>query len=186
MNSMRRAKAHYLRSESMMFSKPRQRSGWCARRMLLALSVAVGCAVGGVRGAEVALPVIPAQTFNVTEFGAKGDGATLNTEAFAKAIAKVKESGGGKLVVPPGIWFTGPITLCSNMELHVEAGAVIQFSGDYKLYPLTVIDVKGEKEVDSTSPVNGQHLENVAITASSMLRRKRCRSRSSSWSSRIG
>jgi polygalacturonase len=101
---------------------------------------------------------------SLTDFGGGGDGETLNTEAFAKAIAALSEKGGGHLVVPPGLWLTGTIRLCSNLELHLERGALVKFSGDFKLYPLTVIDMKGEKEVDSTSPISGENLENLAIT----------------------
>ena len=116
----------------------------------------------------VARPSIPTNSLNFGDFGC-GDGQTLNTEAFEKALATLAKNSGGKLVVPPGIWLTGPIKLRSNIELHVERGALIQFSGDYKLYPLTVIDLKGEKEVDSTSPISGQNLENIAITGGGVI-----------------
>ena len=116
----------------------------------------------------VATPVIPTNIINFGDFGC-GDGKALNTAAFKKALATLAEKGGGKLVVPPGLWLTGPIKLRSNVELHVERGALIQFSGDYKLYPLTIINLKGEKEIDSTSPISGENLENVAITGGGVL-----------------
>lgn len=118
---------------------------------------------------NVAMPVIPSTTVTLTDFGAVGDGATLNTEAFAKAIAALSEKGGGELIVPPGFWLTGPIRLCSNLNLHLKRGALIKFSGDFKLYPLAVFDLKGEKEVDSASPIFGQDLENVAITGEGII-----------------
>ena len=117
----------------------------------------------------VAVPVFPNTALNITNFGAVGDGKTLNTESFAKAINALSEKGGGKLVVPPGLWLTGPIRMRSHINLHLERGALIQFSGDYTLYPLTIIDMKGEKEVDSLSPISGENLENVAITGSGIL-----------------
>jgi polygalacturonase len=98
-----------------------------------------------------------------------GDGATLNTAAFAKAFAALADHGGGRLIVPPGIWLTGPIKFRSQTELLLDRGALIKFSGDFKLYPLTVIDLKGEKEVDSTSPISGENLENVAITGDGII-----------------
>jgi polygalacturonase len=116
----------------------------------------------------VAAPVIPTNTLNFADFGC-GDGKTLNTAAFEKAFTALAEKGGGKLVVPPGIWMTGPIKLRSRTELHVERGALIQFSGDDQLYPLTVIDLKGEKDVDSASPLSGQDLESIAITGGGVL-----------------
>ena len=85
---------------------------------------------------EVSAPVIPNYTVNLKKFGAVGDGVTLNTKAFEKAIAALTKKGGGHLVVPQGVWFTGPIVLQSNIDLHLEAGAVIQFSGDEALYPV--------------------------------------------------
>ena len=117
----------------------------------------------------MAVPVFPAIVTNLTDFGGVGDGQTLNTAAFAKAIATLTKRGGGKLIVPPGLWLTGPIKLQSNINLHLERGALIQFSRDYKLYPLTVIDLKGEKEVDSVSPIMGENLENIAITGEGII-----------------
>jgi len=116
----------------------------------------------------VASPEIPSNTVNLADFG-NGDGKTLNTDAFAKAIAKLSDAGGGELIVPPGIWLTGPIQLRSHINLHLERGALIQFSRDWKLYPLTVIDMKGEKEVDSTSPISGENLHDIAITGQGIV-----------------
>jgi DNA sulfur modification protein DndE len=117
----------------------------------------------------VAKPNFRDTTLSLTNFGAVGDGKTLNTEAFAKAIAALSEGGGGKLVVPPGLWLTGPIKLRSHIHLHLDSGALVQFSGDYSQYPLTVIEIKGEKEMDSLSPISGQNLEDVAITGAGIL-----------------
>ena len=72
-----------------------------------------------------ARPVIPDRVFHLADFGAVGDGHTLNTAAFHSAIAAVNQAGGGRLVVPRGIFVTAPFTLCSSLELHLEAGAVI-------------------------------------------------------------
>jgi DNA sulfur modification protein DndE len=116
-----------------------------------------------------ATPAFPDTMLNLTNFDALGDGVTLNSEAFARAIAELAEKGGGTLTVPPGIWLTGPIKLRSNINLRLERGALLKFSGDFKLYPLIVIDRKGEKEVDSTSPISGEHLENVAITGEGII-----------------
>src|SRR5215469_991473 len=118
---------------------------------------------------NVAAPGFPKTTVTLTDFGAVGDGQTLNTDAFAKAIASLSEKGGGELIVPPGFWLTGPIRLCSNLNLHLERGALIRFSSDFNLYPLTVFNMKGEKEVDSMSPIFGQDLENVAITGEGII-----------------
>ena len=54
-------------------------------------------------------------------------------------------------------------------DLHLEAGALLQFTPDYKQYPLVVLETKGEKEVASISPISGENLENVAITGHGII-----------------
>jgi len=72
-----------------------------------------------------------------------GDGIKLNTNAFAKAMEVLSNKGGGTLIVPKGIWFTGPIVFRSNINLHLEKGAVILFSPDFNLYPIVELYSKG-------------------------------------------
>ena len=79
---------------------------------------------------EPMLPIIPDNSLSITEFGAKGDGITDNTEAFGKAIVALVERGGGHLVVPAGVWLTGPITLKDHIDLHLERNAMILLSPD--------------------------------------------------------
>ena len=117
---------------------------------------------------QPAPPKIPSHTVSLGDFG-RGDGKSLNTEAFEAAFEAATKSGGGVVDVPPGIWLTGPIHFRSHTELHLERGALIQFSHDYKLFPLKVIDMRGEKEVDSTSPISGEHLEDIAITGDGII-----------------
>ena len=81
--------------------------------------------VSSAEHVKPALPVIPDRTFALADYGAVGDGKTLNTDAFKKAIAAVKLAGGGKLVVPAGVFRTAPFALCSSLELHLAEGAVI-------------------------------------------------------------
>lgn len=114
-------------------------------------------------------PSFPDKTVRINEFGAIGDGKVLNTEAISKAIASLAKQGGGKLVFPPGIWLTGPIRLRSNINLHLQAGALLQFTSDFKQYPLVVLNVKGAKEVDSVSPISGENLQNIAITGCGVI-----------------
>ena len=115
---------------------------------------------------EVSAPVIPAYTVNLKKFGAVGDGVTLNTKAFEKAIAALTKKGGGHLVVPAGVWFTGPIVLKSNIDLHLEVGAVIQFSGDESLYPVIQTSFEGLDTRRCQSPLSANGAENISITGS--------------------
>jgi polygalacturonase len=106
-------------------------------------------------------PVIPAHTVSIKDFGAVGDGKTLATAAFAKAIAACAQAGGGHVNVPAGTWLTGPIELKSNIDLHTEAGAKVVFTPDHAQYALQPAG-KGQYEV--TPPIWGNKLRNVAIT----------------------
>ncbi|GIQ61317.1 glycoside hydrolase [Flavobacterium collinsii] len=114
--------------------------------------------------AKVNEPLIPQNTVNLKDFGAVNGGYVLNTKAFADAIDAVFKKGGGKVVIPPGIWLTGPIILKSNIELHAEAGALIKFSTDKSLYPIIETSFEGLNTWRCLSPIYGKNLVNVAFT----------------------
>ncbi len=118
---------------------------------------------------QVTAPVFPANEVNLKDFGAKGDGSSLCTEAFAKAFEALEKMGGGKLVVPQGVWYTGPITLKSNVNLHLEKGAIILFSPDLDLYKLVDASFEGLDTRRCQSPISGYNLVNVAITGSGVI-----------------
>ena len=113
---------------------------------------------------QVQTPKFPNRTMSVVDFGGVGDGTSLNTDAFAKAIDGLTKVGGGKLIVPAGVWFTGPIVLKSNINLHLEKGALILFSSDFDLYPLVRTSFEGLETFRCQSPISGKNLVNVAIT----------------------
>ena len=115
---------------------------------------------------KVLEPSFPDYQVNITAYGAVGDGLTDNSEAFAAAIAHVAGKGGGKVIVPRGIWLTGPITLKSNINLHAEAGALVVFDGDFDKYPLVATSFEGLETYRCLSPINGKNLTNIAITGS--------------------
>ena len=79
---------------------------------------------------EPMLPTIPEYTVQLTDFGGVGDGVTDNTEAFTKAISALNKKGGGHLVVPAGIFVTGPIVLKDRIDLHLERNAMILLTPD--------------------------------------------------------
>lgn len=109
-------------------------------------------------------PEIQDYSVSILEFGAVPDGQTLNTEAFSDAIDNVSKKGGGRVVIPRGLWLTGPIILKSNIDLHVEQGALVIFSPDKDLYPLIETNYEGRNTVRCISPINGRDLENIAFT----------------------
>lgn len=74
------------------------------------------------------LPSLRPVVYNLTDFGAVGDGVTVNTEAFERAIlaiSKLGKKGGGQLNVPAGNWLTAPFNLTSHMTLFLDHHAVI-------------------------------------------------------------
>lgn len=113
---------------------------------------------------KVEAPQFPKHEVVLTDFGAVGNGVDLCTDAFAKAIDTLIHQGGGRLLVPAGIWFTGPIVLKSNINLHLMKGAIILFSPDVNLYPLVETVFEGLDTRRCQSPISGRNLTNVAIT----------------------
>lgn len=74
------------------------------------------------------MPRLRPVAFNISDFGAVGDGGTDNTAAFERAIstiAKFGKRGGAQLNVPPGVWLTCPFNLTSHMTLYLAEDAVI-------------------------------------------------------------
>ncbi len=129
---------------------------------------------GMYEGIEFDMPRVKETSFpdferSVLEYGAVGDGITKNSEAFKAAIEEVSEKGGGKVIVPRGLWLTGPITLLSNVNLHLEDGALILFSRDKNDYPLVETSFEGLTTVRCISPINAFQVENIAITGTGTI-----------------
>lgn len=106
---------------------------------------------------------------DITEYGAIGDGESLCSDAINRAVEACAESGGGRVVVPPGTFLTGPIYLRSHVDLHVMKGATILFSTDYDDYPLVITNYEGLEAVRCTSPICGDELHNVSITGEGVI-----------------
>ncbi len=113
---------------------------------------------------RVEIPTFPDNRVSVADHGGKPDGITLNTKAFEDAMQALSDMGGGTLTVPKGIWFTGPIVFRSNINMHLEKGALILFSPDKDLYPLVETVFEGLDTRRCQSPISGRNLENIAIT----------------------
>lgn len=113
---------------------------------------------------KVQVPKFPKTRVNLKEVGGVPDGITLNTHAFEKAMQTLSDKGGGTLIVPKGVWFTGPIVFRSNINMHLEKGALILFSPDFDLYPLVETVFEGLDTRRCQSPISGRNLVNIAIT----------------------
>ena len=119
--------------------------------------------------AELQAPTIPGAKVNLKDFGAVPMGDVLCTSAFEKAIDLLYKMGGGHLVVPRGIWLTGPIVLKSNIDLHLEAGAVIQFAADESLYPIVSTSFEGLDTRRCQSPLSANGATNISITGQGVI-----------------
>ncbi|KAL7091909.1 hypothetical protein ACP275_12G132500 [Erythranthe tilingii] len=118
------------------------------------------------------LPKLRPVSFNLTDFGGVGDGSTLNTAAFERAmsvISKLGKKGGGQLNVPPGNWLTAPFNLTSHMTLFLAEGAVIIGIDDEKYWPLMPPLPSYGYGREHPGPrygslIHGQNLKDVVIT----------------------
>ena len=113
---------------------------------------------------QVSLPQIPDRQLSLNDVGGVGDGVTPCTEAFEKAITQLTAQGGGRLMVPQGIWLTGPITLDNNIELHLDKNAIIYFSPDKRLY------VETKKRSSRVRPcISADKKHDIAITGEGII-----------------
>lgn len=109
-------------------------------------------------------PTIPDRNVSITDFSGVGDGLTLNTQAFSRAINSLAKQGGGRLSVPAGVWLTGPIQLKDNIELHLDKNAIVFFSPDKQLF----VDKDGKsKRVDPC--IKASKRKNIAITGEGII-----------------
>ncbi|MES2279046.1 MAG: glycoside hydrolase family 28 protein [Bacteroidota bacterium] len=113
---------------------------------------------------KVERPTFKADTFNIINFGARADGLTLNTESINKAISTCSEKGGGVVLIPPGLWITGPVVLKSKVNLHISRSALLQFTADKSQYHLVEGNFEGRKTIRNQSPISGTDLTDIAIT----------------------
>lgn len=120
-------------------------------------------------GWTVPLPEIPDRTVSVADFGGVGDGRHLNTTAFAAAIDSLAAQGGGRVVVPEGVWYTGPIVLKDHIELHLETNALILFDDDPAHYPLVETTFEGLNTLRCQSPLSARGAKHVAVTGRGVI-----------------
>lgn len=135
---------------------------------------AVTAITGIVRGQAiklppVAVPVFKKDTLNIKAMGALGDGHTVNTQAINRAIADRHQKGGGVVLVPPGLWLTGPLVLKSNVNLHLAAGATLLFTQVLDAYPLVAANWEGLPQMRNQSPISAVAATNIAITGKGII-----------------
>ncbi len=136
--------------------------------------------------ARIAPPAFPDQNFDITQFGAVGDGVTDCTQAIAGAIDACHQAGGGHVIVPTGKFLSGAIHLKSNVDLHLDKGATIRFSTDPAKF-LPLVFSRDAAEMMNYSPfIYAFEQTNVAITGEGILDGQASKSVWMSWVKRAG
>lgn len=130
----------------------------------IAAEVAALCAAAPFPMNAVPVPRFPGQVFELTRYGGKGDGRRMNTAAFAAAIKACSDAGGGTVSVPAGTWLTGPIELLSNVNLHLDRGSVVQFTGDIDAYPIIEGPSGTSRRFIRTPPLRAFRAVNIGVT----------------------
>lgn len=116
----------------------------------------------------IQIPVFPKRDFVVTQFGSKQGGDI--SESIRKAIAACHDAGGGRVVIPPGKWLTGKIHFKSNVNLHLEKGATLSFSGNPDDYlPAVQSSWEGHECFNYSPLVYAFNCTSVAITGKGTL-----------------
>jgi unsaturated rhamnogalacturonyl hydrolase len=119
---------------------------------------------------RIVAPKFPAQNFAITDFGAIAGGKTDCTAAMAKAVDVCAENGGGRVVVPAGVFLTGAIHLKSNVNLHLETNAILKFNTDPKSYlPVVFTRFEGTECYNYSPFIYALGQENIAVTGEGTL-----------------
>jgi polygalacturonase len=120
--------------------------------------------------AQIEAPQFPKKDFVITQYGAVADGKTDCTDAFKKAIDACNKAGGGRVVVPEGNFFSGPIHLKSNVNLHLAKGSKILFSTKPEDYlPLVYTRWEGVELMNYSPLIYAYEQKNIAITGEGIL-----------------
>lgn len=103
-----------------------------------------------------------AADFNVTGYGAKGNGVTDDAKAIQRAIDACSASGGGSVIIPSGKTFmAGPLHLKSNVDLHLQPNSVLLANPDEAVYTESAFR---ENRGEGMMWISGKDIQNISIT----------------------
>jgi len=126
----------------------------CAGWLAAGLPVSAGVSV------NPQLPVIPQGVFEITKFGAVGDGQATNTAAIQAALDAANVAGGGTVEIPAGVFLSGPVHLHSGINLRVDDQAILR---------MLPIDKYPGGTAEPGSFISGAELHDVVISGSGMI-----------------
>jgi polygalacturonase len=123
---------------------------------------------------QIKMPVVTApkfkkDTLSIVKYGAVPDGNMLNTKNINNTIEALAKKGGGVVLVPAGLWLTGPVVLKSNINLHLANGAILLFTTNFDEYPLLKANWEGLPQMRNQSPVSATNATNIAITGKGII-----------------
>jgi hypothetical protein len=118
---------------------------------------------------KVIVPVFKKDTVNIAKSGGMGNGKFLNTDIINGAITKLSAKGGGVVLIPQGLWLSGPVVLKSNINLHLATGATLLFTDDKTQYPLVEANWEGLPQMRNQSPISATNATNIAITGKGII-----------------
>lgn len=142
------------------------------KRLIIACLASISCIFGFAQNQpnfKIATTSFKKDTVLIVKFGAISNGDFLNTHAINSAIDFMHKKGGGVVVIPKGQWVTGPIVLKSNVNLHLNSGALLVFTSDFSQYPLVVSSFEGVDAARCQSPISAEKQTNIAITGQGII-----------------
>ncbi len=120
--------------------------------------------------ARIKPPIFPSRDFDVMKFGAVPGGEADNTAAFRSAIQACHDAGGGRVIVPAGIFLSGTIHLESRVNLHVSEGATIRFTTNTAAYmPVVFTRFECIELMNYSAPIYAFEETDIAITGKGTL-----------------
>ncbi len=120
---------------------------------------------------RIAPPTFANHDYSIISYGAKADDNADCPPAIKKAISLCNQSGGGRVIVPAGTWYVkGPIHLLSNVNLHLENGAIVKFStNDDNYLPNVITRFEGVELMNYSPLIYAYGQKNIAVTGSGTL-----------------
>ncbi len=135
--------------------------------LLSSIALLVGCAAPSTTAAPAAPR--PVATYNVRDFGAKGDGTTKDTRAFQKALDTCAVSGGGDVLVPAGKYLIGSIQLGYRTTLRLEKDSILTGSPDLADYPLIDVRWEGRWEPGHRALIYAANVDHTGIVGPGLI-----------------
>lgn len=106
---------------------------------------------------------------SVRDFGARGDGVTLDTEAIQKALDECGKAGGGIVRIPKGIYLSGAVFMKSKTTLRIEEGATLKGSDALEDYPIIDSRFAGTEQKCHASLINAIDVHDITITGKGVV-----------------